>query len=110
MRVCVVRPICADAWVFRLAVAGALQHAQALGTVLTGHLMQHVLDVDHVQHLDYLIGDDAYKRNWTPLRRERRGLVAFNPASARGLALAARHFAGRALQRLRQGAPGVDPA
>ena len=84
--------------------------ALGVGTVLTGHLMQHVLDVDHVQHLDYLIGDDAYKRNWTPLRRERRGLVAFNPASARGLALAVRHFAGRALQRLRQGAPGVDPA
>ncbi len=69
--------------------------------MLTGHLMQHALDVDRVQHLDYLIGDDPYKRNWTPLRRERRGLIVFNPASARGLFLAARHFAGRALQGLR---------
>ena len=80
--------------------------ALGVGTVLTGHLMQHVLDADRVQHLDYLIGDDPYKRNWTPLRRERRGLVAFNPASARGLALAAWHFAGRALQGLRQRVSG----
>ena len=36
--------------------------------------------------------------------------VGAHGAIARGLALAARHFAGRAMQRLRQGAPGIDPA
>ncbi|WP_435749587.1 GNAT family N-acetyltransferase [Thauera sp. AutoDN2] len=81
--------------------------ALGVGTVLTGHLMQHVIDIDRVQHIDYLIGDDPYKRNWTPLRRERRGLIAFNPASARGLALAARHFAGRALKGFRRHISGA---
>lgn len=82
--------------------------ALGVGTVLTGHLMRHVIDLDHVQRIDYLIGDDPYKRNWTPLRRERRGLVAFNPASAHGLALAARHFAGRAMQRFRPHGSGAS--
>jgi hypothetical protein len=111
------RAVAAQLWLVAAGTAYIVKlahdkHYDALGvgTVLTGHLMQHALDVDHVQHLDYLIGDDPYKRNWTPLRRERRGLVAFNPASPRGLALAARHFAGRALQKLRQGATRIDPA
>ena len=107
------RAVAAQLWLVAAGTAYIVKLAHdkqydvlGVGTVLTGHLMQHVLDVDRVQHLDYLIGDDPYKRNWTPLRRERRGLVAFNPASARGLVLAARHFAGRALQGLRSRVTG----
>ena len=41
--------------------------------------MQHVIDTDHVEEVDYLTGDDAYKQDWMSHRRERIGLVAFNP-------------------------------
>jgi len=79
----------------------AYDHAHAAlsaGTALSAHMMAYVIDRDRVRRVDYLIGDDAYKRDWTPLRRERWGLVAFNPANIRGLAGATGHFAGRALK------------
>ncbi len=94
-------PIAAQLW---LVAGGRAQIAKlaydpehrnlSIGTVLTAHLMQHVLDCDRVGEIDYLIGDDAYKKDWMPSRRERLGLVAFHPARVRGLAHAARHFAG----------------
>lgn len=72
------------------------------GTVLTAHLLRHVIDVDHVSEVDFLIGDDAYKRGWMSHRRERYGIVAYNPGSIVGLALLAFEIAGRVWKRLRQ--------
>ncbi|MGQ0652124.1 MAG: GNAT family N-acetyltransferase [Betaproteobacteria bacterium] len=73
---------------------------ESVGTVLSSLLMQHVMEVDRVHTVDYLTGDDGYKRDWMTHRRERWGLVAFNPRTARGLASAARHFAGKAARRM----------
>lgn len=70
------------------------------GSVLTAALMAHVIDVDRVQEVDYLTGDDAYKRDWMSHRRVRLALVAFDLHRTRGIAAAARHFGGRALKRL----------
>jgi O-antigen/teichoic acid export membrane protein len=70
------------------------------GTLLTARLMAHAIDVDGVVEIDYLIGDDDYKRNWMNTRRERWGLVAYDPRSAVGLALLLREFAGRIRKRL----------
>lgn len=55
------------------------------GTVLTAHLMRHVLDVDRVWEVDYLVGDDEYKKDWMSHRRERWGMIAFNPRTVVGL-------------------------
>ncbi|MCC6531356.1 MAG: GNAT family N-acetyltransferase [Burkholderiales bacterium] len=74
---------------------------ESVGTVLSSYLMEHVIDVDKVRVVDYLSGDDAYKRDWMSQRRERWGIVAYNPRTLAGLTQAARHFGGRALQRLR---------
>lgn len=63
------------------------------GTVLTAHLMRQVLDEDQVQEVDYLIGDDPYKKDWMSHRRERWGIVAYNTGTARGIA-------GAAMQRI----------
>lgn len=48
------------------------------GTVLTAALMRHVLDTDQVKEVDYLVGDDPYKRMWMTQRRERWGLIAYD--------------------------------
>lgn len=69
------------------------------GSVLTHALMRHVIDVDHVQEVDYLTGDDAYKQDWMSHRRERRGIVAFDLRTLRGVALAVRHGLGKWLKR-----------
>ncbi|MBL8393635.1 MAG: GNAT family N-acetyltransferase [Candidatus Accumulibacter sp.] len=65
------------------------------GTVLTSHLMEHVIEQDHVREVDFLIGDDKYKRMWMSGRRERWGIVAYNPRTLIGCALLVREVCGR---------------
>ncbi|WP_291994476.1 GNAT family N-acetyltransferase [Candidatus Accumulibacter sp. ACC003] len=68
------------------------------GTVLTAHVLQHVIDLDHVAEVDFLIGDDKYKRLWMSDRRERWGIVAYNPATIIGFALLTVEVVGRTIK------------
>jgi CelD/BcsL family acetyltransferase involved in cellulose biosynthesis len=74
--------------------------ALSLGSLLTARMMQHVIDVDRVREVDYLTGDDAYKRDWMSHSRKRYGLVGYNLRSVRGLALAATHLLGGRIRRM----------
>ena len=85
-------PVAAQLWIvahgrasiFKLAYDEAYKKLSA-GTILTDFLMKHVIDVDKVSEIDYLIGDDGYKKEWMSHRKERWGLVAFNPCKLDGL-------------------------
>jgi CelD/BcsL family acetyltransferase involved in cellulose biosynthesis len=57
------------------------------GKILTSELMKFVIDIDKVKALDYVQGDETYKRDWAPKRRERNGILIFN-SSIRGRWLA----------------------
>jgi hypothetical protein len=70
------------------------------GSLLTAHMMARCIDEDRVRVVDYLTGDDPYKRDWMSHRRERVGMIAFDPATPRGLAAAAVHFSRRTLKRM----------
>jgi hypothetical protein len=72
---------------------------ESVGTVLSSLLMEHVIEVDKVKIVDYLSGDDAYKRDWMSHRRERWGIMAFNPRTPRGVLAAVRHLGPRAARR-----------
>ncbi|WP_158592358.1 GNAT family N-acetyltransferase [Noviherbaspirillum sedimenti] len=100
-------PAAAQLWIVSHGVASIYKLAYdarfaplSIGSILTAHLMQHVIDVDRVREVDYLTGDDAYKRDWMSHRRERWGMIAFNLRTARGLLAAARHIGGRGLKGL----------
>jgi hypothetical protein len=71
----------------------------SVGTILSAALFQHALDVDNVTEIDYLSGDDAYKKDWMSQRRERWGILALNPRTPRGVLAIARHVGGRAARR-----------
>lgn len=86
--------------IYKLAYRSGYESFSA-GSILTAALMRQVLDVDRVAEVDYLSGDDAYKREWMSQRRERWGLVAFDPRRLGGLLGAARHFGGRLMRSLR---------
>lgn len=110
------KPIAVQIWIvangradiYKLAYDEAYK-ALAPGTLLTALLMEQVLDVDHVREIDYLIGDDPYKATWMSQRRERFGLVAYDPLTLRGLLGLSRQALGATLRRLRsKPAPGHD--
>lgn len=70
------------------------------GTVLTSHLLRHVIEQDRVREVDFLIGDDEYKPYWMSDRRERWGIVAYNPRTAIGLMLLTKEISGRIAKTL----------
>jgi hypothetical protein len=74
----------------------------SLGTVLTAHMMQHMIDVEKVTVVDYLSGDDDYKKDWMSHRRERWGILAINPNSIRGAMQVVRHVGGRLARQMLQ--------
>lgn len=88
------QPIAAQFWIvahgraeiYKVAYDEAFK-SHSPGTVLTAHLLQHVLEEDLAHEVDYLIGDDPYKKNWMSHRRERWGLVARNRRSWLGFSL-----------------------
>jgi len=75
------------------------------GSLLTAMLMQHAFEQDRVKLVDYLSGDDGYKRLWMSEVHERTGLVAYRLGRPRGLLGAAREQAGRWLRAARR--PGA---
>ena len=65
------------------------------GTLLGEAMFRRAIDQERVRVIDYGTGDDAYKRDWMEERRPLWRLQAFNPATLKGLAGAARALAGR---------------
>ena len=78
-------PVAAQLWtvsrgkasIFKVAYDEAYRSLSP-GTALSAALMEHVMDKDHVEVVDFLTGDDEYKSRWMNLRQERWGLVAYN--------------------------------
>lgn len=70
------------------------------GSLLTAFIMRHAIEQDQVQTVDYLIGDDDYKRDWMNTRRERWGVIAYNPRRLAGLLGLLREMLGRAIRSL----------
>lgn len=102
------KPIAAQLWIVshgRAVIYKLAYHedfkAYSPGTLLTARLMEQALDIDQVREVDYLVGDDPYKTAWMTERRERRGIVAYNPRSAWGLAGLTRECIGRILKLVR---------
>lgn len=96
------QPIAAQLWIVGQGKASiykvAYHHAYAAlspGTVLTSYLLRHVIEQDRVGEVDFLIGDDDYKKIWMSHRRERWGIIAFNPRTVFGCALLFKEVAGR---------------
>lgn len=102
------KPIAAQLWIvhagrahiYKVAYDEAYK-AIAPGTLVTALLLEEAIERDRVAEVDYLIGDDAYKKTWMSHRRERYGLIAYDPATVRGLLGLARQMLGNTWRRLR---------
>jgi hypothetical protein len=78
------------AYIFKLAYHEDFKQLSP-GTVLTAFMMEHVIEKDRVVRIDYLSGDDDYKKNWMSVRRERHGIAAYNPRTLHGSGLLISH-------------------
>lgn len=103
------RPVAAQIWIVwnGRATIYKLAHdedrrADSPGSILTWHMIGHVLETDRVTEIDFGRGDDPYKRLWLPRRRERWGLMAINRGTPWGLALSLRHGIARAVAETRR--------
>lgn len=85
-------PVAAQLWtvshgkasIFKVAYDEAYRSLSP-GTALSAALMEHVMDKDRIEVVDFLTGDDEYKSRWMSLRQERWGLVAYNMRSFFGM-------------------------
>lgn len=99
-------PVASQAWlvagdtayIFKLAHDEAFKQFSP-GTVLTAFMMRHVIDEDRVSKIDFLSGDDNYKRDWMSARGDRYGIAAYNPSTFRGSAMIAARSARSILRR-----------
>ena len=99
-------PIAAQLWIVnagRAAIYKLAYHEKfrqySAGTILTAEMIAYVLQKDRVHEVDYLIGDDAYKKDWMSRRRQRCGVIAFNLRTLKGLSGAALQYLGDAKRR-----------
>jgi len=93
--------------IYKLAYREDFKHLSP-GTVLSWYMFKHVIDVDQVEEIDYLVGDDAYKSDWMSQRRARWGVVAFNRRTILGRLLAAKESMVRYVKaRLNRPSKGV---
>ena len=84
--------------IFKLAYDEAWKHYSP-GTILISYLMEHVIDVDKVQEIDFLTGNDAYKMDWMSERRIRSGLFFGKPREHKSKAVRVADAVKRWLER-----------
>jgi len=99
-------PAAAQIWIVHAGIASIYKIAYdqkyrdlSVGTYLMTRMMELAIDVEKVAEIDYLTGDDRYKKDWMSQRRERWGILALNPRTLRGALAIARHVGGRAAKR-----------
>lgn len=89
------QPVASQLWFVKDGVASIYKLAYdkqylpySVGTILTAYMMKQVIDVDGVEVIDFLTGNDAYKREWMSHQRERCQITVFNKKTLRGKVLA----------------------
>ena len=99
------RPGAVQLWIVKDGVAYIYKVAydeqftkMSVGIVALFKMFHHVLDNEGVREIDFLTGDDAYKKDWMSHSRQMMGLRAFNKRTVRGIASACRHIGGSAIK------------
>ena len=55
------------------------------GSIMISYLMEHVIEIDKVEEIDFLTGNDAYKQDWMSERRKRWAVSFYKANKPRGM-------------------------
>lgn len=85
------KPVAAQIWfvnnktayIFKLAYRSNYTKT-SVGTILTAAMMEHVIEQDKVSSIDFLTGDDNYKKDWMQSHRPLMGIQFCNPTTWKG--------------------------
>ena len=96
------RPVAVQVWfvdkhsakIFKLAYDEEYSEF-SVGTLLTDHIIRSVIENDKVTMIDYLTGNDNYKKEWMTHSRKLLGVVVLNTHSLMGLLMLSKSTLGR---------------
>jgi CelD/BcsL family acetyltransferase involved in cellulose biosynthesis len=104
------QPVAAQIWLVHQRKASIYKLAYdklyagcSIGSILTASLFEHVIDVDQVEEVDFLNGDESYKQDWMSHRREYWGIIAYNRHTWKGQISCLLQKLGRRIKKLKQG-------
>ena len=99
-------PVAAQLWIVwnRRATIFKLSYAEQFarfspGSILTRHMMRDAFNRGGLDEIDFGCGDDPYKQEWLPERRQRWMLTAYDPLSPAGAAHTLRRYVPRLVRR-----------
>ncbi|MBA2935847.1 GNAT family N-acetyltransferase [Sphingomonas sp. CGMCC 1.13654] len=102
------RAIAAQLWLVEngIATIHKLAHREGAkhispGTILSHAMFRAAIDEDHVEHIDFGLGNESYKAEWMDTANPIYRIDAYRPDSLRGLAGIGRERAARLVRRLR---------
>ncbi|MCW8833517.1 MAG: GNAT family N-acetyltransferase [Colwellia sp.] len=85
------------AYIFKLAYRRDYTKT-SVGTVLTAAMIEYVIEQDKISCIDFLTGDDDYKKDWMQSKRELMGIQACNLSTLTGK----REYVGNVFSKLRK--------
>jgi hypothetical protein len=86
------------ATIFKLSYAERLARFSP-GSILTRHMISYAFSRGGIAEIDFGCGDDPYKQDWLPERRQRWIITAYDPLSYCGAAHTLRRYLPRLLRR-----------
>ena len=75
---------------------------ESVGAVLMLRMFEYMIDVEHINEVDFGVGRETAKSHWLKSERSLCGMVAFNPKSVGGLFMLARFSLFIHLNKLKQ--------
>lgn len=100
------KPVAAQLWIIsgRKAVIYKLAYDEAfrefsVGSILTRDMLEHVLEQDNADEIDYGVGSENYKKDWMNQTRTLIGIEAFNRRTLAGKIRILKSRAGKLLKK-----------
>ncbi len=72
------------AYIFKLSYREAYGE-RSIGNILTMEICRHTIELDKVTTIDFLTGNDPYKRRWMTKKRDLVAIKVTNPKRISGL-------------------------